>query len=619
MWPTNNRLIPLLFLFIYWIALNYLVLHADITFFNVEKVDAIEAVVFNQSTHMPASNADWQPVNLPDYWRSQHESANSIWYRAYQQVDQPGDQLWSIYLPAVTHNAGVYINGTWVGQGGEFGDSVSRHHNAPLLFSFSADHLVKGTNQVDIRVEASSYLQGMLGTFYLAPQAILKPAYRFKYFIRITIAEWMTAAMYALALMVFAFWLARPQDAIYGLFSLELFFWSTHNLNLFVTEIPVPTILWEAMTMSTLGWTVIVMIFFNHRYVDDGNSTIEKFLKIFAVVGLGLFFLPTIEDVLVIGYGIWDVFLIVFGSYAIIHLLRVYLKRGETDVYWLMVVGLPILVFGLHDILVVNHLIDQQQGLIIQYSVIPAVILFSWFLVRRFVESINRAENLAANLEVRVEQKAEELKNQYDALQVLQKQQVLSEERERIMRDMHDGIGGQLLSVLAYLHDYSGDAFDHIRRKVQGSVTDLRFVIDSLDPLHNELSVLLGMLRSHLQDQLDSAGIELEWAVEELPELSEMSPGHSLHLMRIVQEAITNVIKHSSSQKMRIAAAVSDSNSEIVIDVIDFVDGNPKPMEKCRNGGRGIENMKHRAEQIGGNLSVEINEQGCRVRLRLHL
>ena len=619
MWPTNNKVKPLLLLVIYWMALNYLVLHADISFFNIDKTEAIETVAFNQSSQIPASNADWQPVKLPDYWRSQHENARNIWYRAYQPIDQPGEQLWSIYLPAVTHNAAVYINGTWVGQGGAFGDQVSRHHNEPLLFSFSADQLVKGINRIDIRVEASSYLQGMLGAFYLAPQDILKPAYQFKYFVRITVAQWMTAAVYGLALMVFAFWLARPQDSIYGLFALELFFWSTHNLNLFVTEIPVPAILWEAMTMSTWGWTVVVMIFFNHRYVKDGNNTVEKFLKVFAVMGLGLFLLPSIEDILIIGYGIWDVFLVVFGSYALIHLLRVYLKRGESDVYWMMVVGLPILVFGLHDIMVLNQLIDQQQGLIVQYSVMPAVILFSWFLVRRFVESINRAESLAANLEIRVEQKTEELKTQYGALQVLQKQQVLSEERERIMRDMHDGIGGQLLSVLAYLHDYSGDAFDHIRRKVQGSVTDLRFVIDSLDPLHNELPVLLGMLRSHLQDQLDSAGIELEWAVEELPELPELTPGHSLHLMRIVQEAITNAIKHSNSKKMRIAAAVSDNNADIVIDVIDFAGGSRKPIETSRNGGQGIDNMKHRAEQIGGELSVDINEQGCRVRLRLQL
>jgi len=620
MWPVTFKVKSLFLLFAYWVVLNYLVLHADISFFTVDTIKAIDALEFSAAPTASLAEANasqWQAVSLPDFWRNHDSPNDQLWYRKQFQINNLDDQVWSVYLPSVSQNAMVYINGAWIGQGGKFDDPVSRHHNRPLLFSFSSELLQPGMNQVAVRVKVSSYRDGLLGPFYLGRQADVIDAYRFKKLIRVTLVEWMTAAMYALTLIILIFWLARPQDSIYGIFALELFLWATHNLNLFVSEIPIPTRYWEAIMMSTLGWTVIAMIFFNHRYVGCKNVAVERFLKLFALLGFGLFLLPTVDDVLLIGYRVWDVFLIIFGSYAVIHLLRIYWLRGDSDAYLMLLVGLPILVFGLHDILVVNHFIDRQQGLIIQYSVVPAVLLFSWFLVRRFVDSINQAENLAANLEQRVAENKQELKAQYSALQTMQKQQVLSEERERIMRDMHDGIGGQLLSVINHLHGQTGDVYREIREKIQHSLTDLRFVIDSLDPLHNELPVLLGMMRASLQDQLDVAEIELEWAVTELPEISDMTPSRSLHLMRILQESITNVIKHSFSDRIRVATGVIEAEiKHVFIDVIDYGRGMERDCEPTSTG-RGIDNMKYRAEQIGAELTIDNFAHGCRVRLLL--
>jgi len=420
--------------------------------------------------------------------------------------------------------------------------------------------------------------------------------------------------MYLLSLIIFVFWIARPQDSIYGLFSLELFIWATHNLNLFVANIPVSVRAWEAMTMSTLGWTVAVMIFFNHRFVGEGNKKVEQFIFVFSVAGVGMFFLPDIESVLHIGYRIWDAFVMVFGVYAIYHLIKVYCHNKNTDIFLMLVVGIPILVFGMHDILMINNFTDRRDGLTMQYSVIPSVLLFSWFLVRRFVHSINEAEQLASSLELRVQNKEQELREQFEKLNLMQQERVLSDERERIMRDMHDGIGGQLVSVITLLQDSTNDVFVRVREKVQHSLTDLRFVIDSLDPLLNDLPTLLGMMRMRLIDQLDSANIELEWAVTDLPEIQDMSPRRSLHIMRIVQEAMTNSIKHADSKKMTLRTGLlCDQEKQIYIDIIDY--GVGMELENIELQGRGINNMRYRAEQINAKLEINSSSNGRCVRL----
>ena len=615
---THKTTIQLTLLVLYAAALGCLALLNPVAFFSVDHVSAIDTVEYiasDKTAPESLQQENWQSISLPDDWYQSQHDAEQVWYRTTLSIDKQAAGIWAVYLPSVTHNAAVYINGTWIGQGGRFEDPVSRHHNEPLLFRFSSNLLQQGVNQIDIRVKTAYFEQGLLDQFYVAPLDQLIGAYAWKYFARVTLIQWLTMAMYFMGMIVFMFWLAQPKDLVYGVFALEIFLWGTHNLNLFVSEIPISTRSWEALNVSTLGWTVVAMIIFNFRYGGKGSKKVERLMLAFSILGIGIFFMPETGDILHIGYSFWDGFLVIIGSYAIYYLVCSYLPNKDIDAYLLMLAGLPILIFGLHDILMINNFSDRRDGLIIQYSVIPSLLLFGWFLLRRFVQAISKAESLARTLEKRVEQKQQALQVQYEQLHLLEKKQVLADERERIMRDMHDGIGGQLVSIVTLLRDYKEPVFTKVREKVQLSLTDLRLVIDSLDPVLNDLPTLLGMMRVRFVDQLESANIELEWAVTELPEIDNMSPRNILHVMRIVQEAMTNSIKHSGSNRMTLATGVID-NKRIYIDVIDYGCANHAAQT---NKSRGITNMHYRAKQLGGELVIKHTETGTSVRLLLDI
>lgn len=620
----SKRFAVLLGLLAYLICTSFLALQSKVVIFPPPDVEPIQSVEFSANQKREPDrieSSSWAPTELPDFWVDNHSESEQIWYRAeFSGLDLDSDTTWAAYLPAVAHNAAVYINGTWIGQGGSFSDPISRHHNDPLLFRFSPNLLQAGTNQIAVRVKAASHRQGRLGQIYVAPLAQLESAYRFKKLIRVDIVLWITVSMFAMSIMIFAFWIARPQDYIYSLFSLELFIWAAHNLNLLVTDIPVSARVWEALNISTLGWVVVVLIIFVFRFLDSPNVRMERFLTFFGVSAIGLFFLPDVNSVLAIGYRVLDTFLLVFGSYSIYFLAKEYWQKQQTDVVLMLLVGIPILSFGLHDILIVNGISNPEEGLIIQYSVVPAIFLFSWFLIRRFVQSIDRAESLAAGLEIRVAQRTQELEVQHLAIQALQKKSVLAAERERIMRDMHDGMGGQLLSIRTFLRDHSGGVFDKVKEKIERSLTDLRSVIDSLDPLYNDLPVLLGMMRGRLQDQLDDANVQLEWGVSDVPEFSETVPTRSLHIMRIVQEATTNAIRHSGCTRIRIGTGVLEpSNGYVYVDVIDNGSGITSSANEQDYSSRGTTNMRNRAMQIKAELELSSTDSGTHVRLLLPL
>ena len=69
------------------------------------------------------------------------------------------------------------------------------------------------------------------------------------------------------------------------------------------------------------------------------------------------------------------------------------------------------------------------------------------------------------------------------------------------------------------------------------SIEDLQLIIDSLEPVENDLLTVLGTLRYRVQDRLSKSGIELQWNVVDLPPLPMLTPQSVLSILRILQEA----------------------------------------------------------------------------------
>ena len=175
----------LLLLLVYWMACNYIVLHTPFTVFNAPVEGVINNALYTVSDALSPdelNDHNWHPTQLPDDWYSnQHlfsqQNFQQIWYRAKLILGDHNKDIWAVYLPSVTHNAAVYINGVWIGQGGQFSEPVSRHHNQPLLFSFSSELLQQGENKIELKVKTSFHEQGLLDQFYIAPVKQLQGAY----------------------------------------------------------------------------------------------------------------------------------------------------------------------------------------------------------------------------------------------------------------------------------------------------------------------------------------------------------------------------------------------------------------------------------------------------------
>ena len=197
-----------------------------------------------------------------------------------------------------------------------------------------------------------------------------------------------------------------------------------------------------------------------------------------------------------------------------------------------------------------------------------------------------------------------------------EQQKVLLVERERLTREMHDGLGGQLVSVLSMVergHAGQNEVAEAIRR----AIDDIRIVIDSLDPSTTILSTSLGKLRGRLEPLLRRNGIQLSWSIDDVPGLDTIPPESALHVLRIIQEAVTNTLRHASAERVEVSVTSSGADrGQFRLRICDDGQGLSPLMP---SGGRGIKNIKSRAKELGAEISIEGTHSGTKVDLTIPL
>ena len=236
-----------------------------------------------------------------------------------------------------------------------------------------------------------------------------------------------------------------------------------------------------------------------------------------------------------------------------------------------------------------------------------ALTAFSVLLIRRFATALDTAESLNEELEQRVRQKTVELDRQYARTRELERRQVLDDERRRLLGEMHDGLGGHIVHALATAERDA--SLEPMVSPLKLALEDLRLIIDSLDPDDGSFDSVFATLRARFARTAESLGLAFEWRLDPALDDVALNPHQVLTLARIVQEAVTNVIKHADARTLSVHGAVDAATGEVIVVIAD--DGCGVAGESGR--GRGMTNMRTRASELNGRLEVDCAEPGTRV------
>ena len=202
----------------------------------------------------------------------------------------------------------------------------------------------------------------------------------------------------------------------------------------------------------------------------------------------------------------------------------------------------------------------------------------------------------------------------------IEKHKLLLLERERLTREMHDGIGGQLVSALSMV-ERGLAAPNEVAETLRRAIDHIRIVIDSLDSSTMDLPTSLGKLRARLGPLLARNGIDLRWNLEEIPDLDAFPPEAALHILRIIQEAVTNALRHANADNVEVKISSSGTSDPTGFARrrlrLRISDDGCALQPLMSSGGRGINNMKSRAEELNAVLRIEDTHPGTRIDLRI--
>ena len=218
-----------------------------------------------------------------------------------------------------------------------------------------------------------------------------------------------------------------------------------------------------------------------------------------------------------------------------------------------------------------------------------------------------------ASLAQRLQEREAELTASHLLLRGIEHGQTLSQERQRLMQDMHDGLGSSLTSALRVVEHGQMDETE-VAQVLKGCIDDLKLAIDSMEPVGADLLLLLATLRFRLGPRLECTGITLRWEVTDIPKLEWLDPKNALHILRILQEAFTNIIKHTHASE--ICVTTEAENDHVLVKVSDNGTGF-SVHDAFKNGGKGLSNQKLRAEAIGAEVNWDSNNTGTCFTLRL--
>ncbi|HJV02620.1 MAG TPA: cache domain-containing protein [Burkholderiaceae bacterium] len=206
----------------------------------------------------------------------------------------------------------------------------------------------------------------------------------------------------------------------------------------------------------------------------------------------------------------------------------------------------------------------------------------------------------------------ERVKNQ-EQLRAFEREHAANEERLRIMQDLHDGVGSTLVSTLMLVQGGNADTAQTVAM-LQECLDDMRLAIDTLSPGEPDLLPVLGNFRFRMEARFKGVGLPLRWHYHGLPDQLQIAPHDGLQVLRILQEALTNALRHARAQAVTVDLYFTPEQFSAQI----HDDGCGFDAEAASHG-HGLGNMRLRAQRIGATLAIYGLQPGTAVDLTLPL
>jgi signal transduction histidine kinase len=567
-----------------------------------------------QGTAPPGANEHSIKRTLPTGIRINGEDASykDRWFRAALNIDRTTVESQAVYFPNVIQNVAVYLDGNIVGASAELDRPTTLNWNMPQLFVLPARALSPGNHDLHIRIYTGIGGTGRLAPFAVGPLPQLTLLYQRRAWAQFYGPQAISLAVALIGTISFLLWLRRRDETAFGYFALVCVIWIVRNMHLIKHDPAMPTFFFYVVTHSSVVWLSAAIYVFCFRMLGKRFPRLEMAWWAYATLcTLALSFTdhvsfwpiartmlapPQLAAVVLVAYLGWQLWI-----------------RREADIMLLLIATTGTVLLGIYDTLLWQNKLPFPRIYLMPYASLLFVAVAGWALVDRFVRAQSQFEQLNRELESRVRDRETELAQNYAKLANLERERTIVTERQRILRDIHDGLGSQLLTSISLVERGQMQSSE-VAAVLRECVDDLRLAIDSLRPTGADLLAVLGNLRYRLEPRLAAAGIAMVWHIDDTPPLPPLNSESVLNIMRMVQEALTNTVKHARASKVHVTLKFDEKTKRHCLTISDNGCGFDT---HNRHRGDGLRNMQMRADKGRASVKIESSEKGTAVMILL--
>lgn len=555
-----------------------------------------------------------QTVRLPYRWDrfSDRRDGQARFKIELDPLKNASDGPRAIYLTKIGNQFEVRVNGTLVSPPLDSQSARLDFAKAPRLVSVPQS-LLRGDDVLEIAIRAQALRRGGLSVIRFGVESDLQLAFSRTY-------EWRILGSLTVVCI----------SAVLGLFSLLL--WSQQRIPLFLL-FGIAELVWAfrvsdvLIDQPPLGWPAwgVAVAFAYALYVGLTARLTMLVLDIertwFPLAWRGYLLGAVAVSLVAFGQGhlmLWTVWLglmIVLATLCAGIAIHVAWRSRKLE-HSLLAFSLSVSVLvGIRDWVYVWLTPDAfGDASWVRYVSILFCLTMGFIIADRYTRAARELRALNQTLAERVAERERQLAASFEQTKDALRQTAALSERQRLMRDMHDGLGSRLSGALSVLR---GNPASHSAavEYVSEALEELKLTVDSLQDYIGDLGTVLGNLRYRLQDRLKAAGVNLIWRVQPLPPFEKLTPTSVRSIQNMMLEAITNAMRHGAATEITVAARFDPEANCAWIVIED--NGRGFDLDATR-GGHGLTLIKQRAHELGGEAMIGVRPgHGCQIRVRL--
>lgn len=576
----------------------------------------------------------WEPVKLPDLWLQRWpEHQGAVWYRIEWQRGCPAHSAATPYaareplglgISSIQMAGAVYLNQKLLWRDAALTEPMSMSWNMPRWWPLPDAALRPGTNTLWVRVVCPPGLTPGLGRLRLGPASQIEAEHdenRWHQRTAYTLTAGLSGAVGSIFLVV---WFLRRQERAFGWYALMSLCWVLYLSTLLVTQ---PWNLWAFASavgisrlnlLALLGY-VLCFCMFTFRFGGQQFPRIERSLHVLtAAAALAMLLVPAsalFATSLAVLLGCALVFFANCLQFQW-HAWRPSVGGVQRAHQGLALCWLLFLAVGVHDLLAVLGAWNTHGTWLLATGPL-ATLLMAVLLGSQLAAGMQRIERFNQELSESVTQAraelAQALAREHASALENTRLHTMQQERTQLAHDLHDGLGASLVRSMAVIEQAQRSQLalpgERVLALFKQLRDDLRQVIDygssatSSPPDTPELWI--APLRHRFMRILEELGMASQWDIAPQWHVQGPRPDmvQCLGLSRILEEALTNVIKHSQASQLRVHCDL-ESPGLLRLCIEDNGRGFNTQAQQQTGLSVGLRSMAARAARLGGRFEL---------------